>query len=70
MRPFTGDSSFFVLGEELVHLCDDRFQLPGVWFASRPLLKRTPTLGFPGKIGPLRLAGLLFWHRRPPTAIF
>ncbi len=49
MRPFAGNGSFFALGEEPVHLIDDRFQLPGVSFVLRPFLKLTPTLGFPGR---------------------
>jgi hypothetical protein len=53
MPSFVDTGSFLALGEEPVHLSDDRFQLPGVWFALRPFLKLTPTLGFSGEIGRL-----------------
>ncbi len=66
MRCLASSRFFFALGEEPVHLVDDRFQLPGVSLISGPLLELTPTLGFPGKIGPLGLAELRSWHRRPP----
>jgi hypothetical protein len=53
MLPFVGNRPFLALGEEPVHLFDDRFQLPGGSFALGSFLKLTPTLGFPGKIGAL-----------------
>ena len=64
MRRFTGGCFFFALAEKPIHLRDDRFQLPGVLFALRALLKLTPTFRLAGEIGPIRPPEFRSWHLR------
>lgn len=55
----------FEIGEKLVHLRDDRLQLPGVGLASSPFLKFSPTLGLLEVLGPIAGREIRVSHQYP-----